>query len=572
MFLMRRVSVARKFFSRSQRLFSAGGSSAMGGDLSAGSAIGENPFGNNLPGMYGFDNFYEQKCIFIDKTLLIHELLLKFDSYVCICRPRRMGKSVLLQTIEAIGNMHESIKLLKIGKNPEIYNNLKKHPSLAFDFSNLGNKSLNDYIVYRLTRYANNLNLRPLSSNYAELLNEILEYYKSIGQRPYILIDEYDYPIWTNNALENLETLRSFLTCLKAQKDFTSLQLLTGIARIDYLGIGSGANHITDETLNPLFSTIVGFTEDELRLYFQQHLKDFALKLNLKNIEEAISNLRDYYNGYSFSEDVKNTVYNPISVIKSLRNGKLRAYWLETGSAFTPKLKKMYEKLNPMMTDFNSLSVADNPSDITITIEESSAASVLWQYGYLTIDKFQDETYQLRIPNKEIKEFFGNVKSNFLTKHKKIQELVANIENYFVELDFDNFSKCLYQYISTVCESYSIKNEKDLEIIIKNMFGFTKSAIEIRTQQNSGKGIADIIIVYKTRVYIIELEVNRLAKIAYDQILTKEYYSQPSLNYSEFVFIGINYSKEKRNIDQIMYDIKQKGEKINLVGKLIEFQ
>ena len=104
------------------------------------------------------------------------------------------------------------------------------------------------------------------------------------------------------------------------------------------------------------------------------------------------------------------------------------------------------------------------------------------------------------------------------------------------------------------------------------MFGFTKSAIEIRTQQNSGKGIADIIIVYKTRVYIIELEVNRLAKIAYDQILTKEYYSQPSLNYSEFVFIGINYSKEKRNIDQIMYDIKQKGEKINLVGKLIEFQ
>ena len=88
------------------------------------------PFGDVLPSSASLQEFKDQEWIFVDKTDIIHQLINNESSFI-LTRPRRFGKSLLLDTIDMIFKKDKIIKHLKIGKH---YKDLKPHPVIRFDF------------------------------------------------------------------------------------------------------------------------------------------------------------------------------------------------------------------------------------------------------------------------------------------------------------------------------------------------------------------------------------------------------------------------------------------------------
>ena len=88
------------------------------------------PFGDVLPRSASLKDFKDGNCIFVDKTDIIYDLISRRGSFI-LTRPRRFGKSLLLDTIDMIFKKDKIIKHLKIGKH---YKDLKPHPVIRFDF------------------------------------------------------------------------------------------------------------------------------------------------------------------------------------------------------------------------------------------------------------------------------------------------------------------------------------------------------------------------------------------------------------------------------------------------------
>ena len=162
---------------------------------------------------------------------------------------------------------------------------------------------------------ANRLDLQEKVAK--DLLKELL-YELSKINKVVVLIDEYDVPIThylTENfalARENQELLKEFYTTLKENDSTIEFVLITGVSKFAKVGIFSGLNNVRDISMETKFTTMFGYTQEELETVFEPHLAAAgeALKLNRQNLLEK---MRFWYNGYRFKEDAQ-TVYNPVSV------------------------------------------------------------------------------------------------------------------------------------------------------------------------------------------------------------------------------------------------------------------
>jgi len=151
------------------------------------------------------------------------------------------------------------------------------------------------------------------------------------------------------------------------------------------------------------YSTLLGYTDQELGQYFKAHLKQ--LSTHLKKSETEISQaIQGWYNGYRFSDiDVK--VYNPFSVLKLFKQNKFQNYWFETATpAFLVDLIK--ERQYPIPT-IETLELGQQ--DFTVyDLEHLKLETLLFQAGYITIKDYQGELYRLGYPNQEVKTSFLN--------------------------------------------------------------------------------------------------------------------------------------------------------------------
>ena len=127
------------------------------------------------------------------------------------------------------------------------------------------------------------------------------------------MIDEYDTPIldsFTVNqdiAESNRYLLSKFFGVLKTNKDYIRFVFITGISMFPKTNMTTGLNNVTDISLDPEYSTICGFTEKELKSVFAPELQ------SLKDI--SFERIKNYYNGYNWSGDKQNKVYNPFGIV-----------------------------------------------------------------------------------------------------------------------------------------------------------------------------------------------------------------------------------------------------------------
>ena len=187
------------------------------------------PFGDVLPRSASLKDFKDGNCIFVDKTDIIYDLISRRGSFI-LTRPRRFGKSLLLDTIQMIFETNVIIKPLNIGKH---YENLISHPVIRFDFS--ADSNLKDYIWNILNHHADELGISLANLGIELSTIAVVEEYSKKKGKVCILVDEYDKPIWVHDEnlfQTNKDLIKNFLTTVKSLVNHVRFMLVVGETKI----------------------------------------------------------------------------------------------------------------------------------------------------------------------------------------------------------------------------------------------------------------------------------------------------------------------------------------------------
>jgi len=516
----------------------------------------------NLPiGQSSFENLIKGDMLYVDKTEIIYRMITNAQFYF-LSRPRRFGKSLLISTLEEIfkGNK-ELFKDLWIYKADY---NWEEYPVVIIDFNHVLSDNhimLQEGITKLLVDVANahGLQLEENVYKYAfvELIKKLSEKY---SKQVVLLIDEYDKPIITHLgkgdegirlAEKNRDILKNFYGTIKAASVIENLRfvLLTGVSKFSKAGVFSELNNLSDITMHDRYASILGITEEELAHYFDEYIK---LQCNYLEIdeEEVRLKIREYYNGYRFSEtDLK--VYNPFSLIKFFDESKFRNYWFESGTpTFLVNLIKERNYYIPQTESFS----ADETTFSSYELDNLDITALLFQTGYLTIKDYDRDfgTYVLGYPNFEVKYSFLRYlyKDRVFdedNKYKRLVELLAkgNLDE-FISVMTSIFGGITYD-----------EGAKINEANFHTLFYVTLAAggLPAKSQVLNYSGRIDMVVEVKDKVYIFEFKCNQSADKAIEQIRQKKYYEGFISSAKEIYLVGINFDMEKRNIAQYKWEL-----------------
>ena len=499
-------------------------------------------------GIENFEDIIKDNYYYVDKSMLIEDILVNRAAVTLFTRPRRFGKTLNMSMIKYffdIRNKDENRKLfegLKIfgseymkeqGKYPVIFVSLKDLRADTWEMCLMEIKKLISKI-YREFQYItekmneddkeiydsikNRKNDMDLNTS-IELLSEYLfEYY---GERVIILIDEYDAPIinafdkgYYNEAINFFQVFYS--SALKTN-DSLKYGILTGITRIIKEGIFSGLNNLkVDTILNKKYSEYFGLLESEVI----KILDYFEMKYKIEEVKE-------WYNGYIFGDK---RVYNPWSIINYVDNGEIKAYWANVSG--NTLLENMLDQAGEdVYTDLKRFtdgeSIEKYISDGTTIKSLLSNDDEIWQLflysGYLTKAKEQseiDETseytniYNLKIPNKEIRKYFGNMFLNrFFGTELKTSILIKALESG----DIKKFEKTLGEIMVNMLSHFDLDSEmeKIYQVFMIGLVGFLMGKYEIISNNESGYGRYDLAMIpikNNEKAYLMEFKISKTEK------------------------------------------------------------
>ena len=500
-------------------------------------------------GRQEFANLIEDNCIYVDKTELIFKLIQQ--KYYFLSRPRRFGKSLLVNTLKEIflGNQH-------LFEGLWIYDkiNWEPHPVIKISFSNISYQKLglDKAISNELVRIADQHSLSFTFDDVPSMFRELITKMAENGQ-VVILIDEYDKPIIDyltdlEQAEKNRDILKSFYSIIKDADRYIRFFFVTGVSKFSKVSMFSDLNNLDDITLDKNFSTIAGWTQQELEFYFPDHIK---------NIEKQYSDIhpkpkeliKEWYDGYSW--DGTNFVYNPVSLLNLFKKEVFGNYWFSTG---TPTfLLKLIRKENYTVFDIENRRIDGDLLD-KYEIKNINVLALLFQTGYLSIKKLNriNNSMVLDYPNKEVaKSLSSHILSEFTTgKVEKTDLLINTIED---ALSGNQIDKVIFA-INSLFKSipYTLIENKEnyfhsIFYMVVRMLGFRMSA-EILTID----GRIDAILSTDTHHYVIEFKINQDAQTALDQIINKEYHKSILDRSKKIILLGINFDSEKRSIDDFI--------------------
>ena len=287
-------------------------------------------------GAQAFQQFERDNMIYVDKTEKIYELM-QLGIHNFIVRPRRFGKSLMLDTVAAI---YEGSK--EQFEGTWIYDNIdwdaEKRPVLRIDFTLIDYDacSLEQGLINYLSSIAEDLGIHIGNQTAKDLFRKIIEVLSK--DKPIaILIDEYEMAVTDFvgkddvKLEENTFTLKKFYGTLKGMSRYIHRSYITGVSKIGKIGILSDLNMLNDLTLDARFATLFGYTETELRHYYADYITEAAAKHQCSEAE-ILAQIKVFYNGYSWDGIEENKIYNPFSIVNFFQSLEFQNYWFETGT------------------------------------------------------------------------------------------------------------------------------------------------------------------------------------------------------------------------------------------------
>lgn len=505
-------------------------------------------------GMQTFSEIRERGYLYVDKTEYISRLV-SMSQYVFLSRPRRFGKSLLLSTVEEFFLGHrELFEGLAISRGNHDW---EKYPVLHLDFtgSNYNEpKGLYSNLNGLFERWEREYGIEKADDPLAERFrNIIMRAYEMTGRQVVILIDEYDKPLLETVDNPELQqdfrnTLRGVYGNLKRMDPYIRFAMLTGVTKFGHLSIFSDLNNLNDISFDEEFEGICGITGQEIRECLGQGVNELAHRRNLTE-EEAYEVLKKNYDGYRFSPDGRQDIYNPFSLLCALSKQTIGDYWFQTG---TPTfLIKMIKAGNMPVTELDNLKTTVGAlTDVSFDL--GNFIPVLYQSGYLTIKDYDWEFDEVTLgfPNKEVASGFLNRLLPYYTsissyntgfevnqfvrdvRAGRSEDFMVRLQSLFADFQYDTFElRHLEQHY------------QDVIFILFKLLGFYT-----RAEYKTSSGRIDMVIKTSDYIYVMEFKMDRTAEEALAQIDSKHYLLPFKADGRKLIKIGANFDSESRTL------------------------
>ena len=458
-------------------------------------------------GIQNFKKLREANCLYVDKTGILQALIENGFQYF-LSRPRRFGKSLTLSTLEAM--FKGEVELFKGLKAEEWVKKQASNPTavLRFDMSRTVTNDANNLdnsikeLISRLSRkHKVNLYSESTEGMLADLLEGIFEKNGLFV----LLIDEYDKPILDNitnlqKADEMREVLRSFYTTIKSYDEHFRFVFITGISKFSKTGVFSAMNNLVDISMLKRYGDIAGYTQNELEENFNEWIMSSS-KIMAISKDELLEKVKAYYDGFSFDGNIR--LYNPFSILNFFFDEKFGNYWYISGSpSFIAKYMKKHKIQNP--DEYRHIEV---PSDFADSheIETSKPESFLYQSGYLTIEKFENDVITLDYPNEEVRKSLARL---YLDEFYHINGFITLGTQIWQFLTTGDIEQVITVYNIAIAdipyEDFSKRDEfwyRSLFVMLLRGAGFIPLA-EVHTY----KGRADVVVQFERQIVVLEFK------------------------------------------------------------------
>ena len=510
-------------------------------------------------GIQTFSEIIHNGYVYVDKTDLVWQLT-RYAKYIFLSRPRRFGKSVLCSTLNSYFSgdkeLFEGLKIMELEKE------WKQYPVIHLSLSRAKNQmtpdGLRDALIWVM---------KPLIEQYGREDDEktpgqvlwglISRAYKQMGAQAVVILDEYDAPLLDVLHLDILDEMRvvlqEFYQVLKDADPMLKFCFITGITKFSQLSIFSTINNLTNVTLDTMFGTICGITEEELTTTLKPDIELLAVH-NQMSYEQMHEKLKAQYDGYHFTELLDDEVYNPFSLIKSFLQRKLGFYWFDSGTPSFLIRQMKHFKTNIMEVDSLEVdaSAFDQPTE-----NMQNALPLLFQSGYLTIKDYDPEVdiYTLSIPNQEVRVGYvkgllpiyigledSDVKTGFAMKFwralKKgdIDLAMREMQAYMAGIPYvEGFKKKLAE---------AATREGFYEYTMYLIFSMLN--VYARTQVKCAGGRVDMVVWMPDTVYVFELKTDGTPQEALQQIDSHGYAFQYNTDGRKVVKVGVKFNADNR--------------------------
>ena len=456
-------------------------------------------------GIQSFRRLRETDSYYVDKTPLIRKLVDQGDYYF-LSRPRRFGKSLLLDTLKSLFEGHEVLF-----RGLDIHGHWdwsRIHPVVRLSFDGKYNEpgEIEGDIIEQLESVERQQDLAPAptSDTGPRRLRNILDrLHRSTGRQVVVLVDEYDKPILdvlhdSDLARANRDYLRGFYGIIKGSAEHVRFVCVTGVSMFSKVSLFSGLNNLRDISLDPRYATICGYMEDDID-------RVFAPELVGLDREE----IRTWYNGYHWRGGER--VYNPYDVLLLFDSKEFRPYWFETGSP-SFLFRMLMEKSVSLMELENR--TVDMSLVSKFDVDDIGIEALLFQTGYLTIVDEQREGfrtyYRLDYPNLEVRVSLNDELLGYLGKPGREPLEEGRTLCAFLEAnDFEGFAEQLRAYLSGIpYQWYASGNLARYEAWYASLLHmcFRFIGVDLRVEDASSHGRADMVVLTGGQVFVLEFK------------------------------------------------------------------
>ena len=493
-------------------------------------------------GIDSFEKLRREDFYYVDKTRMIVDLMANWGEVNLFTRPRRFGKTLnmsMLKCFFEIGTDKSLFDGLRVseekalcetymGKYPVVFVSLKGVDGLTFEdaYRRLRGIIREEALRLSFLKYSEELDADDLRS-FLRILSEedtsadmvsslrmlcsLLE--KHYGQKPILLIDEYDVPLdkayYHGYYPQMIDLIRAMFQAALKTNSSLFFAVLTGCLRVSKESIFTGLNNLMVHSISdPSFDEYFGFTDEEVG----KMLSDYGLEAHH---QEA----REWYDGYRFGGQDVYCPWDVINYVYALRvdpQAEPKAYWLNTsGNAMVRELisksadgttQMEIERLIEGETITKTLNEQLTHNEIRSSI--GNIWSLLYMTGYLTTaQKPSGSRYELRIPNREVRQIYmQQVLSWFEDKASAETDKLTNLYAAFETGDVDTIKEILdEQLLDTV--SFYDAHESFYHGFLLALLS-TCASWNVSSNIETGRGRSDIIAGRKDRKvgFVVEVK------------------------------------------------------------------
>ena len=499
-------------------------------------------------GMQTFRDIREQDCYYVDKTGYVRRLLAQGKHYF-LSRPRRFGKSLFLDTLKELfeGNqpLFEGLAI------HDRWDWSERHPVLRLSFGSGLFKEPGQLALTLKEQLAAAERRAGVATDYdtapGRLASLLEALHRQAGRPVVLLVDEYDKPIL--DALEepevaraNRDFLRSVYAVVKESDAHIRFSFITGVSKFSKVSLFSGLNNLKDITLNPHYSAICGYTDEDLDSVFAPELEGLDRE-----------QVRDWYNGYSWRGDEK--VYNPFDILLLFDTREFAAHWFETGTP-TFLVDTLFDRRVSALALDGMVGSAELLS--TFDVGDMPTEALLFQTGYLTIERPEprggEMFYRLGYPNQEVRQSLNRSLLNRMTGDASRRAAhSARLYDLLLANDFEGLRRLFESFFASIPHQWYTKNDlASYEGFYASVFYsyFAGLGLDVTVEDSSSHGRLDMAVRFNGNVYLFEVKVVELAPAgaAMAQLKARGYADKYRDRGEPIHLIGLEFSREARNL------------------------